>query len=158
IVFVDRPVAQFQADDVDVVADDNILGMELLVQHLHAYGHRRIGIVHGDLNSIHGRLRYEGALRALARFGLDPSTDLHYNGNFTFEGGSDAVYRLPGGCLRPTALLAANNNVTAGILHACRQRQIRIPQDVSVVSFGELAYAWNLIQPVITHVSQSPLL
>jgi LacI family transcriptional regulator len=154
IVFVDRPVYRFQAD---IIADNSTVGMELLIKHLYDYGHRRIGVIHGDLSSIHGQLRYEGVMQALARFGLDVSSNLHIMGNFTFEGGVRGAVELLGMESPPTAILAANNNMTAGVLRACRDNQIRIPQDVSVVSFGKLEYSWDLITPTLTHVSQSPL-
>lgn len=154
IVFVDRPVYEFHTD---IIADDCMAGMELLVRHLAECGHRRVGVVHGNLDSIHGRWRYDGAMRAFVRYGLDAGDDLQFVGNFTFDGGVQAVSALLAGVSPPTALIAANNNMAAGILRGCRDRNIRIPQDVSVASFGPLEYAWNLIAPTVTHVTQSPL-
>lgn len=153
VVLVDRPLYRL---GTDIVADDSGSGMELLVRHLFEAGHRRIGIVHGSRETVHGQLRYEAAMQALARWKLDRDPELQFDGGFTFEGGMRAVDALLGLNMAPTALLAANNNMTAGILRACRDRGIRIPQDVSVVSFGGLEYGWNLVVPTVTHVNQSP--
>lgn len=154
IVFVDRPIYRFQADNV---ADDCMVGMEQLVRHLYECGHRSIGVVHGDLNSIHGKMRHDAVLKALASFGLEIRPEWHVHGGFTFEGGIAAVHRLLGKPSAPTALLSANNNMTAGMMHGCRERGIRIPDDVSLVSFGGLEYNWNLITPTVSHIRQSPL-
>ncbi|TDF97073.1 LacI family DNA-binding transcriptional regulator [Paenibacillus piri] len=155
VVLVDRPVLSLP---VDIVADHNMLGMELLVGHLHQLGHRRIGVVHGDLNTVHGSIRYEGIIKAFEQYGLTLSSGLRFDGNFTFDGGIRAIHHFFAQAERPTAVLSANNNMTAGILTACRSKGIRVPQDVSIVTFGELEYNWNLIKPSMTYVSQSPLM
>jgi LacI family transcriptional regulator len=154
IVLVDRPDPSLS---LDMVADDNLLGTELLVNHLCELGHQRIGVIHGDLNTIHGRLRHEGVLKALGLHGIPVAPELHTEGGFSFDGGYSAVKRFFGLDHPPTALLSANNNMTAGVLRACRDLNIHVPNDVSVVSFGDLEYAWNLITPSITVVTQSPL-
>ncbi|WP_135553581.1 LacI family DNA-binding transcriptional regulator [Paenibacillus cymbidii] len=154
VVLVDRPVPSLSADSV---ADNNMLGMELLVGHLAERGHRRIGIVHGDLNSIHGQLRCDGIAKAMAQRGLDLPPEREYLGRFAFDGGREAVEAFSRLAERPTAIISANNNMTAGILSASRDKGIRIPEDWAVVSFGELEYNWNLITPTVTAVSQAPL-
>jgi len=154
VVLVDRPVLSLP---VDIVADHNMLGMELLVGHLHELGHRKIGVVHGDLNTVHGVIRLEGILKAFEQYNMMLPPEMQFTGNFTFEGGMRAVDHFFSQPEPPTAILSANNNMAAGILKACRNKSIRIPQDVSVVTFGELEYNWNLITPSVTYVSQSPL-
>ncbi|KIL40435.1 transcriptional regulator [Gordoniibacillus kamchatkensis] len=154
VVLVDRPVVSLP---VDIVADNNLYGMELLVRHLHELGHRRIGVVHGDPNTVHGQIRHEGVVKAFSDYGIALPPELQYTGLFTYEGGISAAHYFLDLKDPPTALLSANNNMTAGILKACRNRNVRIPFDISVVSFGELEYNWNLITPSVTSVSQSPL-
>lgn len=154
LVLVDRPVPPLP---VDIVADDALKGMELLVRHLAGLGHRRIAAVHGDPGSLHGALRRDGMAKAMAGCGLELPPERQFAGGFTFEGGRqavDAFFRLSE---PPTAVVSANNNMTAGLLRACRDRGLRIPRDLSIVSFGGLEYTWNLITPSVTYVSQAPL-
>jgi LacI family transcriptional regulator len=155
VVLVDRPVMSLP---VDTVADDNLLGMELLVEHLYDLGHRRIGFVGGDPDTIHGKMRYQGVVNAFEKHRLTLAPELHLEGSFTYEKGYEAVKYFFALDQPPSAILSANNNITAGILRACRDLDIRIPQDVSVVGFGDLEYSWNLITPSVTVVSQSPLM
>lgn len=154
IVLVDRPVMSLS---VDIVADDNLLGMDLLVEHLYQLGHRRIGVVNGDQNTIHGKLRYQGVLNAFEKYRLGFAPELHVEGSFSYENGYHAVKYFFALDEPPTAILSANNNMTAGILRACRDLNIHIPKDVSVVGYGDLEYTWNLITPSVTVVTQSPL-
>jgi LacI family transcriptional regulator len=155
VVLIDRPVTSLP---VDIVADDNLLGMELLIDHLYQFGHRRIAYVGGDESQIHGRMRYQGVMNAFEKHRLKLLPELHRQGKFTYESGYEAVQYLFGLDEPPTAILSANNNITAGILRASRDLGIRIPQDLSVVGFGDLEYSWNLIVPSVTVVSQSPLM
>jgi LacI family transcriptional regulator len=154
IVLVDRPVLSLP---VDIVADDNLLGMELLVEHLDKLGHRRIGVVNGDQNTIHGRMRHQGILNAFEKYHLNLTPELQVEGSFSYENGYQAVKYFFNLDRPPTAILSANNNITAGILRACRDMSIHIPKDISVVGFGDLEYNWNLITPLVTVVTQSPL-
>lgn len=153
VVIVDRPVMSVPAD---IVADNNMLGMELLAAHLKELGHTRIGIVHGDPDTVHGKIRHDSVVSAFDALGLPIPEPYHYFGNFQFKGGYGAVEYFFSMSEPPTAILSANNTMTAGILKACRDKGIRIPQDLTLVTFGQLEYQWNLITPSITYVSQAP--
>lgn len=155
IVIVDRPVTSIS---VDIVADNNLLGMEMLVKHLKDLGHTRIGVVHGDLDTVHGKIRHDAVVNAFDSFGIEYAEHYQYYGNFQYQGGYSAVEHFFSMAEPPTAILSVNNTMTAGILMACREKGIRIPQDVTLVTFGQLEYQWNLITPSLTYVSQSPAL
>lgn len=153
VVIVDRPVMSVHAD---IVADNIPLGMELLVGHLKELGHTRIGVVHGNLDTVHGKIRRDSVMASFAAMGLSLPEDCQFAGNFTFQGGYRAVERFLSLDEPPTAILSANNTMTAGIFKACRDKGVRIPQDLTLVTFGQLEYQWNLISPSVTYVSQSP--
>ncbi|MDQ7035829.1 MAG: substrate-binding domain-containing protein [Anaerolineae bacterium] len=55
----------------------------------------------------------------------------------------------------PTALFAANNFIAVGILRALYQLELRVPQDISVVSFDDLPFD-TLPEPFLTVVAQAP--
>ncbi len=154
IVLVDRPVLSVPAD---IVADNNMLGMELLTRHLVELGHWRIGVVHGDIHTVHGKIRHDGIISAFSAYGIPLSEENQFYGNFQYIGGYEAVAYFFSQDEPPTAILSVNNNMTAGIVMACREKGIRIPEDLTLVTFGQLEYQWNLITPSVTYVSQSPL-
>jgi LacI family transcriptional regulator len=54
---------------------------------------------------------------------------------------------------RPTALFAANNFIAIGVLHALRELDIAVPQDVAVVGFDDLPEAMVTF-PFLTVVAQ----
>jgi LacI family transcriptional regulator len=132
--------------------------MELLVKHLYEYGHRRIGVINGDESTIHGRMRSQGVMNAFEKYRLELPPELHLSGSFSYSSGYEAVSHFFSLEEPPTAILSVNNNITAGVLRACRDQNIDVPKQVSVVGFGDLEYSWNLIVPSVTVVTQSPLL
>jgi LacI family transcriptional regulator len=54
---------------------------------------------------------------------------------------------------RPTALFVTNNQMILGALYALRQRQLRCPDDISLVSFDDNDWA-PLFSPPLTAVRQ----
>ncbi len=151
MVLVDRPIPHLP---VHIVADDNFIGMEKLVTYLHELGHKEIGVIHGDLNTVHGKLRYDSVLQSLTKYGH--TTEHQFFGDFTYEGGQRAIEYFLSKTIVPTAIISSNNNMTAGVLKACQNYKITIPDQLTVVSFGELEYEWDIIIPKVTAIVQSP--
>ncbi|MFC3688494.1 substrate-binding domain-containing protein [Aquipuribacter hungaricus] len=73
------------------------------------------------------------------------------------EQGREAGHRLLAGAAadRPTAVVAQSDVLAAGVLQACAELGLRVPEDVSVVGFDGVAVPWllphrltTLVQPV----------
>jgi len=149
-VFMDREVEGIEADTVSV---DNRLGMRLIAEHLTQLGHERVGMVSGPLEKSSGHERYHGLRDALADLGLPLHDSLVRFGDFRVSGGREAaeeLLRLPE---PPTALVVSNNQMTLGALLAVRELGLRVPDDVSVVSFDDMEWA-PLANPPLTALAQ----
>jgi LacI family transcriptional regulator len=147
---LDRRITGIQ---VDTVRGDSEQGAYHLARHLLDLGHRRIAVLSGPLDVSTSSDRVAGYQRALAEAGLQTSADTLYSGQFTLEAG----YRLARQALavtpRPTALFAANNFIAFGALRATRELGLRVPEDLSVVTFDDLPEAL-VIEPFLTVVAQ----
>jgi len=149
-VFMDREVEGIEADTVSV---DNRLGMRLIAEHLTQLGHERVGMVSGPLEKSSGHERYHGLRDALADLGLPLHDSLVRFGDFRVSGGREAaeeLLRLPE---PPTALVVSNNQMTLGALLAVRELGLRVPDEVSVVSFDDMEWA-PLANPPLTALAQ----
>jgi LacI family transcriptional regulator len=149
-VFMDREVEGIEADTVSV---DNRLGMRLIAEHLTQLGHERVGMVSGPLEKSSGYERYHGLRDALADLGLPLRDSLVRFGDFRVSGGREAaeeLLRLPE---PPTALVVSNNQMTLGALLAVRELGLRVPDEVSVVSFDDMEWA-PLANPPLTALAQ----
>ena len=149
-VFLDREV---QGIDADVIRVDNPRAMRLISEHLVSLGHRRIGLVSGPLDKASGYERYEGLRSALEDLGVELEDSLVRFGDFRTAGGREKTRELLGLSHPPTALVAANNQMTLGALLAVREKGLRIPADISVVGFDDPEWA-PLVHPPLTTLAQ----
>jgi LacI family transcriptional regulator len=138
--------------DLPAIDIDHAAGAEEMVRYLVGLGHSRIAFISGPMNVSTARYRREGFLRAMDRAGLLSTTaqNLVEEGDFTYSGGQVVADRL----LRqaPTAIFAANDQMALGVLAACRAAGVAVPDQVSVVGFGNTAAAEQAV-PGLTTIS-----
>lgn len=120
----------------------------LAVRHLHALGHRHIGLVSGSLELSPARARQEGFVTEMGKLGLKPSAI--ENTLFTEEGGAVATHKLLEQHPELTAIYVTTLPQAIGALHAALQRQIAVPHDLSVISYDDLPLAGFLTPPLTT--------
>ncbi len=149
VVLVDRA---FKSGDVDAVLLDNMSAAAELTNHLLERGYRRIAALIGDTNTT-GRERQRGYEAALREYGLSPIQSLIKTVRPRIDTGCAAAIELLDAAQPPDAILAGNSLITAGVLQAIRERNLRIPQDVAVVGFDETLWA-SLVEPAITTMAQ----
>lgn len=150
LVLCGRPAIAADAPAL-VVEFDQEAGALAATRHLLALGHRRILHLGGPAEFTMTTARQAGYRRALAEHGRDAArgTDalpvLQTSTSLGREGGHAAIRdRLAQGEPDFTAVLAANDSVAAGALVALRQAGLRVPEDVSVVGFDDVAFAADL--------------
>ncbi|WP_020015883.1 LacI family DNA-binding transcriptional regulator [Promicromonospora sukumoe] len=134
-------------DAVPFVAVDDADGVAQILGHLHALGHRRVGVAAGPPSSWSGRRRVAGLVTAAARWDLE----LVRLGTFQpyFAGGTQAAdHAVASGV---TAVVAFNDLMALGILDRLRQRGIDVPGRMSVVGFDDVQLA-TLVSPALTTV------
>lgn len=139
------------------VAIDDRRAAAMAVTHLLNLGHRDIALI-GDLPgealefTVPG-FRRAGYRQALADAGIPVRLDYDVAGNFSVDGGHEAMVRLLATPRPPTAVFAMSDEMAIGAIRAVRDHGLRVPEDVSIVGFDdhELADAVGLTtirQPV----------
>lgn len=150
IVVLDRRVPDAR---VDVVRGDSEGGAYLLVRHLLDLGHRRIAVLSGPQIVSTSVERVSGYCRALREAGLGEGAEQVYYGQFTqpsgYQAAQEALERTP----QPTALFATNNFIAVGALRALGDAGLRVPEDISLVSFDDLT-SELVIEPFLTVADQ----
>lgn len=150
VVFVDRPPVGYEAD---AVVADNLEGARRAVTHLIGHGHRRIAFL-GDRPSIAtARDRFEGYQQALHAAGVPIDPDLVVHGLEDAGRAEGAVPGLMDLAAPPTALFAAQNEITAGAFRYLQASDLQ--HQVAVVGFDDFPLA-DLLRPGVTVVAQDP--
>jgi len=133
---------------------DNALGIGSVVQHLvEVHGHQRIVFVSGPAHSPESLERLQAYEAGLRQAGLSVDPQLVVEGRFTGRGGYVAVEALLSAGLPFDAVIAANDDMALGAIHALREHGVRVPRDVGVTGFDDLRAA-RLSSPPLTTVSQ----
>ena len=133
---------------------DNRAGARAATQHLIEQGHRRIAFISGDLLHDDAVERQNGYFDALAAAGIAADPDLIVQGDYTEAGGMLAVSRLLERDQHFTALFASNDQMAIGACLGLHRRNLRVPDDVSLVGFDDLIMA-RYAMPPLTTVRQS---
>ncbi len=148
-VLVDRMMSE-QFDQVGV---ENTQSTQALITHLIEHGHRRIGFIAGreGLGTTDERIAgYRAALRA-AGVAFDPQ--LLVNGGSSSEPARAATAQLLTLEVPPTAIMAGNNLMTLGAMHALRDAQVEVPGHMALVGFDDFDWA-DFFVPRLTLVAQ----
>ncbi|MGI8882369.1 MAG: LacI family DNA-binding transcriptional regulator [Jatrophihabitans sp.] len=121
------------------------------VRYLLSIGHRRIAYIGGPAGTNSGDERYAGYQSALADHNVAVDPRLVERGPFDPQFGKQAANSVLDRCPDATALFAANHEAAFGLLPALVARQVRVPQDLSLICYEDIPWftAW---QPPITVV------
>ncbi len=130
---------------------DHFQGGRLATQHLIDLGHQHIAEISGPLTNHDGHDRHIGWEAALKDSGLPAG--LSVESNFTIEGGYRAMNCLLDSGQPFTAVFIANDSMAFGAHTALRERGLKVPDDISIVSFDDIPEAAHFV-PGLTTVRQ----
>lgn len=136
----------------DAVRSENSASAEQLTRHLMQHGHSSIAFI-GDPESSpdamerwQGFLSAQGRVRQVAR--MRPVTCA-----FSETEGHQVALRLLTDGARPSALFCASDEIAMGAYSAAAELGLRIPADVAVTGWDDIAVA-RLVAPGLTTVHQ----
>lgn len=132
------------------ITTDCYQGAQEAVKHLLGLGHRRIAYIGGDERLASARDRHRAYFDTLAQYGLGHDPALLIPGDFTQACGFQAANRLLALPVPPTAIFAANDLSAFGAIMALREAGWRVPDDMSVVGFDDIAAAAQFYPPLTT--------
>ncbi|MET1074704.1 MAG: LacI family DNA-binding transcriptional regulator [Umezawaea sp.] len=145
IVVGGRPLG---APGVPYVDADNFNGGLEAARYLVAKGRKRIATIAGPKDMAVGMDRLSGWRRALSEF--DMESDLVAYGDFTPESGTAAMSELLAKDPTIDGVFVAADIMALGALQSLHANGRRVPEDVAVVGFDDLALASTAVPPLTT--------
>jgi len=125
------------ADDLSVTVD-NVSSAAAVIDLLVRLGHRTLGHIAGPRSTTTGAERAEGAIDAARRHNVPLSV-------IDAEAWSEpAGYRAARQLFRdsvPAAVFAANDLIALGVMRAAHEADLRVPADLALVGFNDIAEA-----------------
>jgi LacI family transcriptional regulator len=149
----DLPLPTDAACDRVYVPGDE--GAFAVTSYLADRGHRRIATIVGSQHLANGERRVAGYRRALADHGLAFDEALLRWGDWSEASGFTGMNDLLTVAPRPTAVFAANDLMAVGAMLAAKAAGLRIPADVAIAGYDNVALA-HLVMPPLTTLDQHP--
>ena len=139
----------------DFIGSDNRAGGAMLAEILITNGHRSIGVISGDTSINTFAERMLGFTERLSQGNIKLMKKHIKYGDYTEEGGYAMAEKLLNGQPGISALCVLNNAMAVGAYEYIRTKNIAIPDDISIVSFGDIRNEkLFFVRP--TYVSQYP--
>jgi len=150
-VLVDR---QVPGVEIDSVFADNQAGGFLAVNHLVGLGHTAIACITGPRGVRSSSERIGGYRQALEAAGNHPDPAWVVEGDFQVQSGYAGAEQLLKLKNTPSAIFACNDLMAIGAYRYAQEKQLRIPQDISIIGFDDIRLA-EFANPPLTTIRQS---
>ena len=121
-------------------------------RHLVDLGHTRIGFIKGASDYALSGWRKQGWLAEMEAAGL-PCDGLCAEGDFGYASGKAAAEQLLALADPVTAIIASSDQMAGATLDLARERGLRVPEDLSIISFDNTPKAL-FSQPPLTAIDQ----
>ena len=144
-------VVNREVPGVESIVPDVVPGIRSALDHLAGMGHRALAFLAGPSTSWMSRLRWEALLneavaRGMSIVEIGPADP-------TLQGGGDSLRRVVASGV--TAVVAHNDLMAIGLLHACREAGIDVPHAISIVGFDDI-FGSDFTSPPMTTI-RTPL-
>lgn len=142
-----------EARGVNFIAPDNKSGALSVVDYLAGLGHKRIATITGDLKVQSAALRLEGFKEGLKKNNIKLKDEYIAEGDFTAGSGHKAMRKLLSLSEPPSAVFVASDDMALEAMRAVQEKDLKVPDDVSVVGFDDNPIA-SIGNVPLTSVSQ----
>jgi DNA-binding LacI/PurR family transcriptional regulator len=133
--------------DTHGMSADQTLGARLATRHLIELGHTEILHISGPQDWIEAEARMQGYLEEINDADLRTRAPIlgDWSAHFGYYAGLELLRFRDF-----SAVFASNDQMALGFMHACREMDLRIPEDVSLVGFDDIPEAAHFAPPLTT--------
>jgi len=119
------------------LAVDNEGGVREAINHLVQHGHKKIAFIAGSPDDLAGDTgeRLEAYKRVMTENNLPYDHKCVAFGWHIYDGGINAIHQFQKSAAEFTAILASNDEMALGAMHALKNAGLEIPKDVAVIGF-----------------------
>ncbi len=136
-------------DEINILCNDEAASAaltELLIEQ----GHGAIGFIKGHPDHGASAKRFAGYRKALRKHRLPHAERLVRQGYFDFDSGRAAASELLDLREPPSAILASNDDMAAGVIFEARERGLSVPGDLSIAGFDDTRFSSRIWPPLTT--------
>ncbi|MFT7584803.1 MAG: LacI family transcriptional regulator, partial [Cellvibrionaceae bacterium] len=140
-------------NDFNYVDEDGEWGIEQAVDHLVSLGHTKLGCIAEPMSYTKSFHRVQGFINAIKKHGLIFDDKNLVVTNFRQRSGRVGALQLLDLDQPPTAIVACNDLLAIGAVHAVQERNLTVGVDVSITGFDDIVLA-EMANPGLTTLHQ----
>lgn len=132
---------------------DELRNGQIALNHAADLGHKKIGLIWGHVRGPlrhRSRQRLQGVTRAAKKRGITIASEARIYTEHGFEQGLLAAEQILSANTDVSAILCASDYLAAGAMRGLQQNGIRIPEDISVISFNDNDFSAYMNPPLTT--------
>lgn len=149
VVLIDRYFVPCQTNYVTTNNyDGGKQGTNILIDN----GHKKIVCIQGVNSSMPNNRRVQGYIDSMKEAKLEEYIEITGN-DFSIENGYLETKILLSKINKPDAIFALSNTIVLGCIKAIREAGLKIPEDISIVSYDDNPYL-DYLNPSITRIGQ----
>ena len=142
----------FHESDAHSIIPDETYNSSLAVRHLLGLGHEKIAYIAGDADYFSSAQRLQAYLDTMRAAGAGIRDDWIAQGKWRVPSGYACAQRILSADDRPSAIVAANDELAYGALLAVIDAGLRVPDDVAIVGYDNNDIS-RIANPTITTIS-----
>ena len=120
----------------------------MAVEHLLSQNHALIGCITGPLWRENSLQRKQGYLDTMLKAGFEVNESWCEEGNYSSRSGYEATHKLLERHPELTAIFSCSEEMTVGVMQYLHERELRVPEDISIASFDSVDRCKELYPPV----------
>lgn len=150
-VFINRQMGNRQVSCVNI---DDAQATSIAVNYLLELGHKKIAFIGGNQDFPNTKLRYSSYIHTLESAGIQPESSYVFFGDYSEQSGKEMADKLLLLKDLPTAACVSSDSIAIGFMHRLSESGIRVPEDMSIIGFGDIE-ASSYISPALTTIAQN---
>ncbi len=143
--------ARLESLKVNAVMADIADGMAQVAHHLIQRGRRSIGFINGPADTMTSAEKLNSLRFSLYTQGIELPAEQVFTSSFSAEDGYQQTTKLIQRVPHVDAIVYADDAIAMGGMRLLREQGLRVPEDVSIVGFGDYEIA-GFITPALTTV------
>ena len=135
---------------VTTVLSDDLQGAYNITKYMLEQGHRDIAIIEGKPEFRTTYKRKQGFLNAHIEAGIAFNEGYAVQGKYDLESGYNAMQLILDFEERPSAVFCSNDEMALGAMKAIKQREIAMPDEISIAGFDDMGFTAYLTPSLTT--------
>lgn len=116
-------------------------GVEHAIDEAISLGHKNLAYINGKSSFRSSAERKQGFVNSLSKHRLPVHPEFMVNGDYSMESGFEKMNQLLDLPTPPSLVFCANDDMAIGALKACFSKERKVPNDISIIGFDDIAFA-----------------